>query len=47
MGSWVVGILTSEGILMIGNWRKWRAFPEIASFGGEKISGGCFELERK
>ena len=47
VGSQVVGILTSQGILMIENWRKWRAFPEIASLGGEKRSGGCFELERK
>ena len=28
VGSRVVGILTSQGILMIGNWKRWRACSE-------------------
>ena len=47
MGSRVVGILTSQGILMIEIGRGGGLVLKIASFGSEKRSGGCFELERK
>ncbi|RVX04370.1 hypothetical protein CK203_018431 [Vitis vinifera] len=47
VGSRVVGILTSQGILMIEIGRGGGLVLKIASFGSEKRSGGCFELERK